>query len=78
MSGVKRPRPDSAEPERATREFAAMPANQFKPSLKPRPLLAVVLGLLLVLWLIALVMMRLKTVAPARTPTAPSGVQSPK
>lgn len=38
---------------------------QYGPPLKPRPILFVVLWIVLVLWLSALVVMRLRTVKPA-------------
>lgn len=56
---------------------SAVEAPADLPPLKPRPVLFVVLGIVLALWLAALVVMRLTTVnrplqpAPATVPTAP-------
>jgi hypothetical protein len=77
MSDAKHPSSSPAEPNRSPRK-SGEPPIEFKPPLKPRPLLAVILGLLLVLWLAALIVMRLKTVQPATAPSAPSGIESPK
>lgn len=49
------------------------PPVQFLPPLKPKPTLAIVLLLVLVLWLIGLVLLRFKTVKPYVNPaTAPA------
>ena len=79
MSGAKDPSSKNpAEPQRVSRKAGEPPEVEFKPPLKPRPVLAVILGILLVLWLAALVAMRLKTVHSATAPAAPSGIESPK
>lgn len=77
MSDATRTPADPAEPQRP-RTAAGEPAIEFKPPLKPRPALAVVLGVLLVLWLAALIVMRLNTIHPSTAPAAPSGIESPK
>jgi hypothetical protein len=46
------------------------PAVVFLPPLKPRPKVLIALGILLALWLIALVVMRLAMVHPAPVPHA--------
>ena len=46
------------------------PPVQFLPPLKPKPTLAIVLMGVLVLWLIGLVILRVRTVHPAGNPAA--------
>lgn len=65
MTGSKRP-PKSTNP--AAHDPAAA---EFKPPLKPRPVLFVVLGLILLIWLGVLVWMRLTTVKPTPAPPPP-------
>jgi hypothetical protein len=77
MSDAKRTPADPAEAP-PQRKAAGQPEIEFKPPLKPRPALAVVLGILLVLWLAALIIMRLKTIHSSTAPAAPSGIESPK
>lgn len=68
MSGSKRSHPSAAAP-RNSKSPDSTSNPEFKPALKPRPALMVVLGVLLALWLAALVVMRLKTVQPPPAPT---------
>lgn len=77
MTDAKRTPANSTEPQRQ-RSGANQPAIEFKPPLRPRPALAVLLGVLFVLWLAALVVMRLKTIHPSTAPAAPSGIESSK
>jgi hypothetical protein len=41
------------------------PAIEFRPPLKPHPKLMIVLGIILAVWLIALIVMRQTTIRPA-------------
>ena len=68
MSGSKRSHPSPAAPRNSQAPDSTR-NPEFKPALKPRPALMVVLGVLLALWLAALVVMRLKTVQPPTAPT---------
>jgi len=62
------PKSPRAKPDYGTTDAKAVPDL---PELKPRPVLFVVLGILLVLWLALLVVMRFTTVnRPPLTPTA--------
>lgn len=73
MTGAKDPsskRPP--DPKHTPKKAGGPPDLEFKPPLKPRPLLVAVLGILLVIWLAALVVMRLRTVHPATAPGAPA------
>ena len=62
--------PRAVKPDYGTTDAKAVPEL---PPLKPRPLLFIVLAIVLLIWLCALVVMRIKTVdRPLFTPTTQS------
>lgn len=66
MTSQKRAGGKKSQPSEKLRSWANgdKPAVKFLPPLKPRPKLVIALGILLALWLMALLVMRLTTIHP--------------
>jgi len=63
--GPSRPIQSGSKRQAATNKD---PAVEFLPPLKPRPKLMIILGVVLALWLIALIIMRQTTIRPTPKP----------